>query len=205
MPAPAHPPSRAEVREAGGPALITAPMGPVVTDGPIAREVRSGRSEGAPYEADDADCPVVREILSRVGDKWSARILVLLAEGPMRFSELRRTVPQISQRMLSHTLRGLERDGVLIRAVYPTVPPKVEYGLSPSGRSLLTILDELAAWARANHGEIDHARNSLPRRADADRSLTDPSRADPGTWARVTPGERRSPRGVTRHAAGPMR
>lgn len=227
MPVPAPPPSMAEVRAAVGPVLVTTPpgrstpnpgarpwgpfaegvrpTGTIVSDGPLVREGRPGDSKEVPYDADDADCPVVREILSRVGDKWSARILALLSERPMRFSELRRTVPQISQRMLSHTLRCLERDGVLVRAVYPTVPPKVEYGLSPSGRSLLTILDALASWARANQGEIIQARNAFRRRSEADSSPTDPHRPDLGTGAGAAPGERHSSRNVARHAAGPMR
>jgi len=151
------------------------------SNGEFSHESEMGPPDGTQHFGDDVNCPVVREILSRVGDKWSVRILALLAGGPRRFSEVRRAVPEISQRMLSYTLRGLERDGALVRAVYPTIPPKVEYALSASGRSLLTILDALANWARANRDEIEQSREAVRRREEADgavRSLADPA---PGT------------------------
>lgn len=171
------------------------------SNGETSAEVEMGRPEGAPDTVDDVGCPVVREILSRVGDKWSVRILALLTEGPKRFSEVRRAVPQISQRMLSHTLRGLERDGILVRVVYPTIPPRVEYALSPSGRSLLNILDELANWARMNRGEIERAREAVRRREEADGGTAGLPPQDPGTWARLQTEERKPPRLMMRQMA----
>ena len=82
-------------------------------------------------------CPAVREVLHRVGDKWSVQIVALLGDGPMRFSELRRAIEGISQRMLTLTLRGLERDGLITRTVFPTIPPRVDYALTALGRDLL--------------------------------------------------------------------
>ncbi len=82
-------------------------------------------------------CLAVRDVLSRVGDKWSVLVVTLLCGGPRRFNELRRTIEGISQRMLTLTLRGLERDGLVTRTVYPTVPPRVDYELTTMGRTLL--------------------------------------------------------------------
>jgi len=113
---------------------------------------------------DDAACPLVRDVLTRVGDKWSVLIIVLLGEGTKRFSELRRMIEGISQRMLTLTLRALERDGLVLRAVYPTVPPRVEYTLTPLGRTLLKTLSELTNWARANREGIERAREEFDRR-----------------------------------------
>jgi len=87
--------------------------------------------KGTAFLQHDGACPVTREVLTRVGDKWSVLVIVLLGDGARRFSDLRRAVEGISQRMLTHTLRGLERDGLVVRTVFPTVPPRVEYALSP--------------------------------------------------------------------------
>lgn len=103
-------------------------------------------------------CPAVRDVLNRVGDKWSVLVVSLLDEGPMRFSELRRSIEGISQRMLTLTLRGLERDGLLKRTVYPTVPPRVEYELTKLGRTLLEPILALSAWADTHRLEIQQAR-----------------------------------------------
>jgi DNA-binding HxlR family transcriptional regulator len=104
------------------------------------------------------NCHTVTEILSRVGDKWSVQVVVQLGEGPKRFNELRRIVSGISQRMLTLTLRGLERDGLVTRTVYPTVPPKVEYQLTGLGCSLLKTVRALGTWAIENRDEILEAR-----------------------------------------------
>jgi DNA-binding HxlR family transcriptional regulator len=103
-------------------------------------------------------CHTVTEILSRVGDKWSVQVVVQLGEGPKRFNELRRIVSGISQRMLTLTLRGLERDGLVTRTVYPTIPPRVEYELTGLGCSLLKTVRGLGAWAIENRDEILEAR-----------------------------------------------
>ena len=104
------------------------------------------------------DCRTVTEILSRVGDKWSVQVVVQLGEGPRRFNELRRSVSGISQRMLTLTLRGLERDGLVTRTVYPTIPPRVDYQLTGLGCSLLKTVRGLGEWAIANRDEILEAR-----------------------------------------------
>lgn len=104
-------------------------------------------------------CPAVREILSRIGDKWSVLVIGLLSDGPKRFSELRRTIEGISQRMLTLTLRGLERDGLVSRSVYPTVPPRVDYELTRLGRTLLDPVLALATWAATHRAEIQASRD----------------------------------------------
>jgi DNA-binding HxlR family transcriptional regulator len=102
-------------------------------------------------------CPV-REVLDRVGDKWSVLVVVLLGQRTHRFSELHRAIDGISQRMLTLTLRVLERDGLVTRTVHPTVPPRVDYALTDLGRTLLAPLSELANWATAHRGDILAAR-----------------------------------------------
>jgi DNA-binding HxlR family transcriptional regulator len=102
-------------------------------------------------------CPVT-DVLRRVGDKWTVLVVVLLGRRPYRFNELHRSVENISQRMLTRTLRGLENDGLVRREVFPTVPPSVEYSLTPLGRSLLQPLSDLAAWAMEHRDEIAAAR-----------------------------------------------
>ena len=104
-------------------------------------------------------CLAVREVLNRVGDKWSVLIVQLLAGGPKRFSDLRRAIEGISQRMLTLTLKGLERDGLVTRTVYPTVPPRVEYELTDLGRTLRKPIQTLAKWAQENREQIQTARN----------------------------------------------
>jgi DNA-binding HxlR family transcriptional regulator len=99
-------------------------------------------------------CAPIRETLSRVGDKWSVLIVSLLSGGPLRFSELKRKIAAISQRMLTRTLRELERDGLLTRTVEPTVPPRVTYELTELGQTLLEPVKALANWARLNYDEI---------------------------------------------------
>jgi DNA-binding HxlR family transcriptional regulator len=104
------------------------------------------------------DCRAVSEVLARVGDKWTVLVVSTLGDGPKRFNELRKGLGSISQRMLTLTLRGLERDGLVTRTVYPTVPPRVEYALTRLGRSLLEPVSELGLWARRNRAAIGEAR-----------------------------------------------
>jgi len=100
-----------------------------------------------------------REMLVRVADKWSMYVIYVLADsGPLRFGELRRRVDGVSQRMLTVTLRGLERDGLVKRTMYPEVPPRVEYALTPLGATLRTIVRELIEWSGAHLAEVDRAR-----------------------------------------------
>ncbi|MVN85818.1 transcriptional regulator [Deinococcus sp. HMF7620] len=108
-------------------------------------------------QADDAECPV-RSILERVGDKWAASVIVNLAQGPARFSTLKRQIDGISQRMLTATLRKLERDGVVDRTVYPSIPPRVDYALTPLGQTLVPTIQALVQWALSNQAEIKAAR-----------------------------------------------
>jgi DNA-binding HxlR family transcriptional regulator len=104
------------------------------------------------------ECPAVREVLNRVGDKWSVQVVALLGDSKKRFSELRRAIEGISQRMLTLTLKGLERDGLVTRTVYPTIPPRVEYELTRLGRGLLVPIKGLGDWAAHNRETIHAAR-----------------------------------------------
>ena len=104
-------------------------------------------------------CRPVTDILSRVGDKWSVMIVMLLGPGPKRFNEIRRAINGISQRMLTLTLRGLERDGLLTRTIFPTIPPRVDYELTELGQSLRCPIDALGEWAFANRDRINAARD----------------------------------------------
>nr|WP_239157464.1 helix-turn-helix domain-containing protein [Actinocatenispora thailandica] len=109
--------------------------------------------------AEHEQCPVT-DVLRRVGDKWSVLVIVLLGTRPYRFNELHRGIETISQRMLTRTLRGLEADGLVHREVHPTVPPSVEYSLTPLGRTLLVPLSALADWAVQHQPEIAAARRA---------------------------------------------
>jgi DNA-binding HxlR family transcriptional regulator len=113
------------------------------------------------------ECQSISEILSRVGDKWSVLVVSLLGTGPMRFSQLRRSVDGISQKMLTTTLRNLERDGFCTRTVFATVPPRVDYELTALGRDLLVPVKALGDWAVANRERIDAARRRFDDRNDA--------------------------------------
>ncbi|OME65623.1 transcriptional regulator [Paenibacillus odorifer] len=104
------------------------------------------------------DCSITRQILDRVGDKWSVLIIVNLGAEALRFKELQRRSGGISQRMLTQTLRHLERDGIVWRKVTPTVPLTVEYGLTSLGESLLDPLTSLVEWVNRNNAEIAKAR-----------------------------------------------
>jgi DNA-binding HxlR family transcriptional regulator len=114
-----------------------------------------------------ADCRAVGDVLSRVGDKWSVLVVTRLGDGPLRFNELRRAIGGISQRMLTLTLRGLERDGLVTRTVFPTIPPRVDYALTPLGRDLLTPVSALGAWAVRNQPKIARAREQFDGSCEA--------------------------------------
>ena len=113
---------------------------------------------------DSGDCLLARDVLTRVGDKWSVLTIVLLGDGPKRFNEVKRLVGGISQRMLTLTLRGLERDGLVTRTVYPTIPPRVEYELTPLGRSLRQAVEPLGLWAKSHVLDIHKARYRFDRK-----------------------------------------
>lgn len=104
------------------------------------------------------DCRAVSAILQRVGDKWTVLVVTTLGKGPMRFNALRHAIGGISQKMLTTTLRSLERDGFATRTVFPTIPPRVDYELTELGRELLVPVTALGEWARANTDRINAAR-----------------------------------------------
>lgn len=106
-------------------------------------------------------CRAISDVLARVGDKWTVMVVGLLADGPMRFNELRRTIGGISQRMLTLTLRGLERDGLVTRTVFPTIPPRVDYALTDRGQTLIEPLKALFAWANENNAAIERSRQAF--------------------------------------------
>jgi DNA-binding HxlR family transcriptional regulator len=105
-----------------------------------------------------------REVLQRVGDKWSVYVIDLLGGGTKRFTELHRAIDGITARMLTVTLRGLERDGIVTRTIHPVIPPRVEYELTPMGRTLLDTIGQLVAWADSHVSEIEAARASYDAR-----------------------------------------
>ena len=108
-----------------------------------------------------ADCRAISDVLARVGDKWSVLVVTRLGSGSMRFNELRRAIGGISQRMLTLTLRGLERDGLVTRTVFPTIPPRVDYALTSLGRDLLEPVSALGEWATRNQAKIARAREKF--------------------------------------------
>lgn len=113
---------------------------------------------------DPGNCQDVSEVLARVGDKWSVLIVMMLGDGPRRFNELKRLVGGISQRMLTLTLRSLERDGLVTRTMFPTIPPRVDYELTALGRSLRTPVQALGQWAIEHKTTIRNARQLFDAR-----------------------------------------
>ncbi len=128
-------------------------------------------SDNDPFQWDTREDCEVRQILDRIADKWSLLVIALLDDQTMRFSELRREIDGVSQRMLTLTLRQLERDGIVRRTVYPVVPPRVEYDLTPMGRSLHETIQALVTWTEAHQAEIAAARESYDTRAAAEQGL----------------------------------
>jgi len=119
-----------------------------------------------PQPLEDHDCRGVASILARVGDKWSVFVIMMLGNGPKRFNELKRMVGGISQRMLTLTLRGLERDGLVTRTVFPTIPPRVDYELTDLGRGLVHPVMALGQWAMEHQDRIETARSRFDGRKD---------------------------------------
>jgi DNA-binding HxlR family transcriptional regulator len=113
------------------------------------------------------DCRAVSSVLARVGDKWSVLIIVLLGNGPKRFNEIKRMIGGISQRMLTLTLRGLERDGLVKRTQFPTIPPRVDYELTQLGQSLWETVKPLGAWAQGHVKHITRARATFDKKTNA--------------------------------------
>lgn len=123
------------------------------------------RSDTRP-DPNHADCRGVASVLSRVGDKWSVFVIMMLGGGPKRFNELKRMINGISQRMLTLTLRGLERDGLVTRTIFPTIPPRVDYELTDLGRGLSQPVEALGKWAMAHLSQIEAARTRFDQRKD---------------------------------------
>lgn len=111
-----------------------------------------------------ADCPT-RQMLDRIGDKWTVLVVQVLAQGPMRFNGLKRRIGGVSQKMLAQTLKALERDGLVSRHVFATTPVTVEYALTPLGRTLVGALTPLIAWSEGKIGEVEAARATFDSRA----------------------------------------
>ncbi|HEY8603444.1 helix-turn-helix domain-containing protein [Tsuneonella suprasediminis] len=120
----------------------------------------------AARQADHTACRAVNDVLSRVGDKWSMRVVMNLDGGSLRFNELRRAIDGISQRMLTRTLRGLERDGLVNRTVTPSIPPRVDYALTALGQSLREPVQALGDWAMANRAAVEDARTTFDAGCD---------------------------------------
>jgi DNA-binding HxlR family transcriptional regulator len=128
-----------------------------------AREAQGGTFLIPRHPHRTEDCRAISEILQRVGDKWTVLVVGKLGDGSMRFNELRSAVGGISQKMLTTTLRGLERDGFVTRTVFPTIPPRVDYELTRLGRSLLEPVNELSLWARKHRAAMEEARTRFDR------------------------------------------
>lgn len=114
----------------------------------------SARQIHGPCQAWPEDSAFIREVLDRIGDKWTVLIISTLSTGPLRYSDVQASIPGISQRMLTQTLKHLERDGLITRTAYAEVPPRVEYELTTLGRSLKDAVTSLVGWAASHHGEI---------------------------------------------------
>lgn len=119
-------------------------------------------------------CRPATEVLQRIGDKWTVLIIIVLWDGGMRFSEIRRAIPAISQRMLTLTVRGLERDGLVLRTVTPSIPPRVDYELTPLGRSLGEKVRALGVWATENQPAMEAARVAYDTRNETDPTQDTP-------------------------------
>ena len=120
----------------------------------------SGPDSGPSGSVGEPSACRAREVLQRVGDKWSVFVIDLLGQGTMRFGELHRSIDGITARMLTVTLRGLERDGIVTRTIHPVIPPRVDYALTPMGRTLLDTIGQLVSWADSHLAEIDAARTA---------------------------------------------
>ena len=112
-------------------------------------------------------CQSVGDVLARVGDKWSILVIAMLSRGSMRFSELKRSLGSISQKVLTTTLRGLERDGYITRKVTPSIPPRVDYDLTELGTDVLIPVTALAMWAFSRRANVEAARSRFDQRSEA--------------------------------------
>jgi DNA-binding HxlR family transcriptional regulator len=134
---------------------------------PVCEPSGTAGSEPAGSAGEPSGCRA-REVLQRVGDKWSMYVIDLLGQGTKRFSELHRSIDGITARMLTVTLRGLERDGIVTRTIHPVIPPRVDYALTPMGRTLLDAIGALVSWADSHLPEISAAQAAYDARRPAD-------------------------------------
>ena len=137
-------------------------------DVPSAAEAAGGAGTAATAAGAHPTTCRAREVLQRVGDKWSVLVIDLLGQGTMRFTELHRAIDGITARMLTVTLRGLERDGIVTRTIHPVIPPRVEYALTPMGRTLLDTIGQLVSWTDSHLPEIEAARAAYDARHPAE-------------------------------------
>jgi DNA-binding HxlR family transcriptional regulator len=136
------------------------------TTAPTLDEPAAAARRGQPGDGPSCPAATLRNVLERIGDKWSVIVICCLGDRPYRFNELRRLTDGITQRMLSSTLRALERDGLVTRTVYPTVPPAVEYALTETGQSLLRVVRDLSQWTDDHLETISSARLAYDARQD---------------------------------------
>lgn len=145
----------------------------------------ASRTISGPCREWPEDSAFIREVLDRIGDKWTVLVISTLGDRSLRYSDLQASIPGISQRMLTQTLKHLERDGLITRTAYAEVPPRVEYALTALGASLLEAVSAMAGWAAAHHGEIAENRAESDRlgvgraRGRADVGRNDERGADP--------------------------
>lgn len=132
---------------------------------------RAAEPLAAPGHHTTDRCKAVNSILARIGDKWSVLVVMSLADDTYRFNELKRLVDGISQRMLTLTLRGLERDGLVERTFYPSIPPKVSYALTELGRSLREPVGALGQWAIEHRGTVERSRDLYDRKLESEMAL----------------------------------
>lgn len=119
---------------------------------------------------DHARCRALGAVLDRVADKWAIMVVGALSHGPMRFNAMVRLIGGVSQRMMTLTLRNLEKDGLVTRTIYPTIPPRVDYELTPLGRTLIEPLKVMADWAQLHLPEIEAAQSTYAQRKEAENS-----------------------------------
>lgn len=131
----------------------------------LVERLRAKRQDEDQGDLFDPDCPT-RLVLDRIGDKWTALVVLLLSDGPMRFTELRRQMGSVAPKVLTQTLRRMERDGLLSRAVFATVPPRVDYALTELGHSLVRPISVVSDWAEMHVNQITRAQDAYDTAQD---------------------------------------
>jgi DNA-binding HxlR family transcriptional regulator len=142
--------------------VLSCPPSVEIKEKLVSQQDQSGLPKFA--DSDHSQCQMISSLLDRVGDKWTVMVVGVLADGPVRFNAIMREVGGVSHRMLTLTLRGLERDGIVERRAFPTIPPKVEYELTRLGQSLVEPLEQVMNWVRLNQESIEEARGAFDAR-----------------------------------------